>query len=73
MSEVTELLEKARAGEDGAWDRAVALVYQDLKRIARGVLGGGGSATLDAWRDKKLRRSIIARIFWRWRHARCVS
>lgn len=48
MSEVTELLEKARAGEQGAWDRAVALVYQDLKRIARSVLGGGGSATLDA-------------------------
>lgn len=48
MSEVTELLEKARGGEAGAWDRAVALVYQDLKRIARGVLAGGGSATLDA-------------------------
>ena len=48
MGEVTELLEKARAGEAGAWDRAVALVYQDLRRIARGVLGGGSSATLDA-------------------------
>lgn len=48
MGEVTELLDKARAGEAGAWDRAVSLVYQDLKRIARGVLAGGGSATLDA-------------------------
>ena len=48
MGEVTELLEKARAGEAGAWDRAVALVYQDLRRIARGVLAGGSSATLDA-------------------------
>jgi RNA polymerase sigma factor (TIGR02999 family) len=48
MGEVTELLDKARAGEAGAWDRAVALVYQDLKRIARGVLAGSGSATLDA-------------------------
>ncbi len=48
MGEVTELLEKSRAGEAGAWDRAVALVYHDLKRIARGVLGGSGSATLDA-------------------------
>jgi RNA polymerase sigma factor (TIGR02999 family) len=48
MGEVTELLDKARAGEAGAWDRAVALVYQDLKRIARGVLVGSSSATLDA-------------------------
>ena len=41
MSQVTELLDKARSGDDRAWDQAVALVYDDLKRIARGVLGGG--------------------------------
>jgi len=46
MSQVTELLDKARAGDDRAWDQAVALVYDDLKRIARGVLGGA-SATLN--------------------------
>lgn len=47
MSEITRLLDEARAGDAGAWDQAVALVYHDLKRIARGVLGGAGSATLD--------------------------
>lgn len=47
MSEITRLLDDARAGDAGAWDQAVALVYQDLKRIARGVLGHGGSATLN--------------------------
>lgn len=41
MSQVTELLDRARAGDDAAWEQAVALVYDDLKRIARGVLAGG--------------------------------
>ncbi|HQW80516.1 MAG: RNA polymerase subunit sigma [Rhodanobacteraceae bacterium] len=41
MSQVTELLDKARSGDDRAWDQAIALVYDDLKRIARGVLAGG--------------------------------
>jgi len=48
MSEVTELLERARAGETDAWDRVVALIYDDLRRIARGVLHGPGGATFDA-------------------------
>jgi RNA polymerase sigma factor (TIGR02999 family) len=48
LSDVTRLLEEARQGDRAAWDQAVALVYQDLKRIARGVLGGGGSATFNA-------------------------
>jgi RNA polymerase sigma factor (TIGR02999 family) len=48
MSEVTQLLEQARAGEAGAWDKAVALVYNDLKRIAGGVLAGSRGATLNA-------------------------
>ncbi|MCR6702891.1 MAG: ECF-type sigma factor [Dokdonella sp.] len=48
MSDITLLLAQARAGDAQAWDRAVGLVYEDLKRIARGLLGGRGSATLDA-------------------------
>jgi RNA polymerase sigma factor (TIGR02999 family) len=47
MGEVTELLERARGGDRDAWDQVVALIYQDLKRIARGVLGGNSSATLN--------------------------
>lgn len=48
MSDVTRLLDQARSGDVHAWDRAVALVYDDLKRVARGVLGGPGGATLNA-------------------------
>ena len=44
MSEVTRLLEEARSGDAHAWDRAVALVYDDLKRVAGGGLGGAGGA-----------------------------
>lgn len=47
MGEVTELLERARGGDRDAWDQVVELIYDDLKRIARGVLGGQGSATLN--------------------------
>lgn len=47
MSEFTEWLSAARAGDQAAWDRVVALIYDDLKRIARKVLGGAGSATLN--------------------------
>jgi RNA polymerase sigma factor (TIGR02999 family) len=47
MGDITRLLDEARNGDEGAWDEAVALVYDDLKRIARGVLGGGGSATFN--------------------------
>lgn len=46
MGEVTQLLERARGGDGDAWDQVVALIYDDLKRVARGVLGGQGSATL---------------------------
>lgn len=48
MAEITELLERARGGDAAAWDQVVALIYDDLRRIARGVLRGPGSATLDA-------------------------
>lgn len=47
MGEVTELLERARTGDAAAWDRVVALIYDDLKRIARGVLCADGHATLN--------------------------
>ncbi len=47
MGEVTELLERAHAGDAAAWDRVVALIYDDLKRIARGVLAGSHNLTLD--------------------------
>ena len=45
MGDITQLLAQAKDGDEAAWDRAVGLVYDDLKRIARGVLGGAGSAT----------------------------
>ncbi len=47
MGEVTELLERARAGDATAWDRVVTLIYEDLKRIARGVLAHSGNVTLN--------------------------
>ncbi len=47
MGEVTELLQLARDGDASAWDRVVAIIYDDLKRIARGVLAGSGSMTLN--------------------------
>ncbi len=48
MGDVTQLLERARGGDAAAWDQVVALIYDDLRRIARGVLGGPGGATFDA-------------------------
>lgn len=47
MGDVTLLLERARGGDESAWDQAVALVYQDLKQIARGVLGGRAQQSLN--------------------------
>lgn len=47
MSEVTELLERARQGDVTAWNQVVALIYDDLKRIARSVLAGQSSATFN--------------------------
>lgn len=46
MTDITLLLAQAREGKAEAWEQVVALVYEDLKRMARGVLGGQGSATL---------------------------
>jgi RNA polymerase sigma factor (TIGR02999 family) len=47
MGEVTRLLERARDGDGAAWDAAVALVYADLRRIARAVLQADAHATLN--------------------------
>ena len=38
MSELTELLAAARAGDSAAADRAFALLYEDLRRLARAKL-----------------------------------
>ena len=38
--DITQLLAKARDGERAAWDRAVALVYADLRRLAHRQLAG---------------------------------
>ncbi len=38
---ITQLLDRAGGGDRAAWDRLVQLVYPDLKRLARGSLGGG--------------------------------
>ncbi len=40
--EITRLLESARAGEAGASDRLFALVYDDLRRMARRHVRGAG-------------------------------
>ncbi len=47
MGDITVLLQRARDGEQGAWDDVVALIYQDLKLIARRVIGRSGSATIN--------------------------
>lgn len=48
-NDITLLLEQARNGERAAWDRAVALVYADLRRLAHRQLAGRnrGDQTLD--------------------------
>lgn len=47
MSEITILLERARAGDQDAWNEVIELLYEDLKRLAR-VRAEGASATLNA-------------------------
>lgn len=39
MSEITQLLDRARCGDGDAWEDVVELLYADLKRLARGALG----------------------------------
>ena len=47
MSEFTRLLHLAQGGDQAAWQQVVGLVYQDLRRIARGVLRGGNDDMLN--------------------------
>lgn len=46
MSEITILLRAASAGDTGAADRVVALLYADLQRLARRRLQQSGELTL---------------------------
>ena len=48
MGEITQLLERARAGESAAWEQVVGLLYNDLMRIARRATPARGVATLNA-------------------------
>jgi len=47
VSEITELLQRAASGEDGARDRLYTLLYSELRRLARGHLAKAGAITLD--------------------------
>ena len=46
-SDITQLLDRAGGGDARAWDALVALVYPDLKRLARGALSGNDKHTLN--------------------------
>ena len=46
-SEVTQLLHRARDGEDGAFDALYHLLYDELRRLARSVRRSGASETLN--------------------------
>lgn len=48
MGEITQLFEQARAGHDGAWNRVVTLLYDDLRRLAYRAGGNGQPDTLNA-------------------------
>jgi RNA polymerase sigma factor (TIGR02999 family) len=47
MGPITQLLARARDGDGGAWDSVVALLYDDLLRLARGAHAGARAATLN--------------------------
>ncbi len=46
-NQLTQLLIAHQRGEEGAFDRLVAAVYEDLRRIARRQLGGRWTQTLN--------------------------
>jgi RNA polymerase sigma factor (TIGR02999 family) len=48
MDEIIVLLERARGGDDAAWQRVVALLYDDLLRLARCASTAGRANTLNA-------------------------
>ncbi len=43
---LTQLLQDARSGDAGAWNSAFEIVYQELKKTARRLIGANGQATL---------------------------
>ena len=47
MGEITVLLERARSGDQAAWNEVVELLYDDLKRLAR-VRADNSGGTLNA-------------------------
>lgn len=48
MSEITLLLEQAQSGDETAWQRLVALLHDDLLRLARCASTSGLPSTLNA-------------------------
>ena len=48
MDEITALLVRARDGDDAAWQRVIALLYDDLLRLARCASTAGHVNTLNA-------------------------
>jgi RNA polymerase sigma factor (TIGR02999 family) len=48
MGDITLLLQQARSGDDAAWQRVVALLYDDLLRLARGASASCRQGTLNA-------------------------
>lgn len=48
MGDITQLLEDARNGDPSAWAHAVALLHEDLLRMARRTRAGGHAPTLNA-------------------------
>lgn len=48
MSEITQLLGEVRAGDGDAWNRVVALLYDDLRRLAQRVSAGAHSLNATA-------------------------
>ncbi len=45
--DITQLLGRADGGDRAAWQSLIGLVYPDLKRLARGALGGRDGRTLN--------------------------
>jgi RNA polymerase sigma factor (TIGR02999 family) len=57
-----ELLQRAHAGDDAAWQRAFSIVYDELRAMARGRLARNGSPTLQA---TELVNEVYLRLFRR--------
>ena len=57
-----DLLQRAHAGDDAAWQRAFSIVYDELRAMARGRLAKNGSPTLQA---TELVNEVYLRLFRR--------